>query len=138
MTDERNLTRDERIWKEYLLGASQAELGRRHGISQQRVSVIIADMRDALPARTREELVAESVELLRELRQTVAGVMEDAYDPKVTLDAVGTHLRIMEREARLLGLDAATKLEHTVSGEERAAAEALGQEAARRLAGEAS
>lgn len=151
--NERQTGRNGQVWVAFIAGETQESIAERFGISQQRVSQIIADCRASVPAVTREEYVQEAAELLRRLRR---GAMElvDA-DPipaysngrPITLDdgsiaqdhsgrlaGMQMVLRVEERAAKLLGLDAATRMEHTVSGAEQAAAQAVAADAADRLA----
>lgn len=147
------------IWRDYCGGRTQAHLAAEHGISQQRVSEIIQAVRDGITAETREEEIQRSLEMLAELR---AGALEVyrlaaapvfvgkdgdvAIDPdtgKVVRDhggrlrALETAVKVDQRIATLLGLDAATKMDLAVSTGEVGAAEKLAQDAAQRLAGDA-
>lgn len=151
--DERLTQRDGQVWQAYLRSESQESIARRLGISQQRVSQIIADCRASVPAETREDQVTRAVELLAVLRSTAMELvdadpvpaysngrpvlLEDgrpAMDHGGRLAAFDRVLKVEERAARLLGLDAATKADLTVSGTEVAAAQAVAADAAARLA----
>lgn len=159
MTD-RTHERDEAIWLAYLKGASQSALAREHGVSQQRISAIIAGIRATLPERSKEELVERSAAFLDWARAQALTLweMEGApvtagkdgdvvYDPetmKIVRDHSGrlaglrTAVDIEARAAKLLGLDAANRSEVTVSGAETDAMAAVAAEAARRVAGDDS
>lgn len=149
--------RNGRIWRDYCAGRTQEALAAEHGISQARVSQIISQVRDSIPEEVREEEVQRSLEMLRDLR---AGALEiwrmaaapvfvgkdgtPALDPEHKtwvrdhtgrLRALETALRVDLRISQLLGLDAAQKLDHTVTGAEERAAQLLADEAARRVSG---
>lgn len=146
------------IWRDYCGGMTQEALAVREGISQARVSQIIAQVRDSIPEEDRELEVQRSLEMLRELR---AGALEvyrmapapvfvgkdgdPAQDPETLeyvrdhsgrLRALDTALKVDQRIATLLGLDAAQKLDMNVATGEARQAERLAEEAARRVAGE--
>lgn len=158
--DLRLAGRNGTIWRDYCGGMTQAALAAREGISQARVSQIITQVRDGIPEEERELEVQRSLEMLRELR---AGALEvwrmraapvtAGKDGDLVLDpedgtyvrdhggrlaALGAALKVDARIAQLLGLDAATKLDLSVSQGELQAAEKLAAEAAARVAGEAS
>lgn len=157
MTD-RSTERDESIWLDYAKGASQPALARLHGLSQQRISQILAEQRAALPPREREELIARAVAFLDWAKSealtlwAMAGapvtsgkdgdVVHDPETGAVVRDHGGrlaglkTAVEIERHLAKLLGLDAASKIEATVSGDEALAVAALAEEAAARVAGE--
>lgn len=156
--DVRLAGRNGLIWRDYCGGRTQAALAAEHGISQNRVSQIVAQVRDSIPEEDREEEVRRSLEMLRELRagalevwRMVAAPVTAGKDGDLVLDPVsgeyvrdhGGRLRALEaalkvdqRIAQLLGLDAATKLDMNVAAGETRAAEKLAEDAARRVAGE--
>lgn len=149
------------IWRDYCGGMTQAALAARYGLSQGRVSQIISQVRDSIPDEVREEEVQRSLEMLRELRAGALEVWRMAaapvtagkdgdllYDPEAPpgtsalvrdhtgrLRALETALKVDQRIAQLLGLDAAQKLDMHVEAGERVAAERLAQEARQRLHG---
>ncbi len=151
--------RNGEIWRDYCGGRTQAWLAAKHGISQPRVSEIIQAVRDGITQETREEEIQRSLEMLAELR---AGALEVyrlaaapvfvgkdgdvAYDPEDgsvvrdhggRLRALETAVKVDQRIAQLLGLDAAQKMDLAVSTGEVGAAEKLAQEASQRLHGDA-
>lgn len=146
------------IWRDYCAGMTQEALAHREGISQARISQIIAQVRESIPNEDREHEVQRSLELLHELR---AGALEvyrmapapvfvgkdgvAAQDPETLeyvrdhtgrLRALETALKVDQRISTLLGLDAAQKLDMNVATGEARQAERLAEEAARRVAGE--
>lgn len=130
--------RDGAIWQAYIRGATQEALARKFQISQQRVSQVIRDVRNNMPEETKAEIVQREIELLYATREHVIELMEQAVatgEAKLALDAVDRLVRVGERQARLLGLDAATKVEANVTADESAATIALAADAARRVAG---
>lgn len=150
------------IWRDYCGGRTQESLAAEHGISQNRVSQIVAQVRDSLPEEDREEEVRRSLDMLRELRAGALEIWRMAaapvtvgkdgdllYDPELMEDgervlvrdhagrlrALETALKVDHRIATLLGLDAAQKLDMSVATGEARQAERLAEEAARRVAG---
>ena len=124
------------VWQLYAVKRwTQDRIGQHLGISQQRVSQILADIRDALPAPDKAEMIRKSIELhenvvarMQELADmegapVTAGkdgdVVRDPESDTVVRDYAGrvNALRLAlaaEAELRkLLGLDAATKTEST-------------------------
>jgi DNA-binding transcriptional regulator LsrR (DeoR family) len=136
---ERLVGRNGDIWRDYIAGHTQEALGERYGISQQRVAQIIKEVRAQMPAEDLAELRQDSTELLRELRRaTVELVRADlppAYsngrpildenermvrDAGPRLAAVKAALGVEDRLAKLLGLDAAAKVDVSVSEQAKA------------------
>jgi DNA-binding transcriptional regulator LsrR (DeoR family) len=131
--------RDGAIWQSYIRGATQESIARKFGISQQRVSAVIKEVRDNMPEETKQEIVQREIEMLYTAREHVIELMEQAVatgEAKLALDAVDRLVRVGERQARLLGLDAATKVEANVTADESTATIALAADAARRVAGD--
>lgn len=162
--DLRLLGRNGLIWRDYCGGATQEKLADRYGISQVRVSQIISQVRDSIPEETREEEIRRSLEMLRELRDGALEVYRMApapvfvgkdgtvaRDPERTekdplgelvrdhtgrLRALETALKVDQLIANRLGLDAAQKMDLTVSGQEESAAARLAAEASARVRGD--
>lgn len=156
--DDRLAARDGAIWRDYCAGMTQEALARREGLAQATVSHIIAKVRKSIPQEDLEHERQRSLEMLRELRSSALEVFrmvaapvfvgkdgEIARDPEHD-DAIvrdhGGRLRALQaaldvdrRIASLLGLDADTKLNLTLTSGEREAAELLAQQAAQRVAG---
>lgn len=99
--DERLEGRDGTIWQAYVGGATQEHIAVEHGISQQRVSQIIAEVRQSIPADGRADALLLDLERLDRL---LVGFMPaaDAGDAK----AAAVVMRVLERRARALGTDA--------------------------------
>jgi hypothetical protein len=155
--DVRLAGRNGSIWRDYCAGRTQEALAAEYGLSQARVSQIIRQVRDGIPEEDRELEVQRSLEMLRELRsgalevwRMVAAPVTAGKDGDLVLDpesgeyvrdhggrirALEAALKVDQRIAQLLGLDAATKLDMNVSQGEVRAAEKLAQEAAARVAG---
>ena len=87
----------------------QEDIALELGISQPRVSQIINEVRKNIPQTTREEIVQERIDQLR----VVATVVADRAAETGDKDDIMSLLRIQEREAKLLGLDSVTKVEHS-------------------------
>lgn len=126
------------VWELYAVKRwSQERIGRHLGISQQRVSQVLADVRAALPAVDKAAMIQQSVDLhadlvrrcyeLAELEGApiTAGkdgdVVRDPVTDEVVRDYSGrlAALRLAmnaeEQLRKLIGLDAATKTESTAT-----------------------
>jgi DNA-binding CsgD family transcriptional regulator len=100
--------RDTAIWAEYTAGAPEREIAAGYGISQQRVSQIIARVRERLPVGDVNEVRVRHLAVLWRLHaQLFDHAMDTAADPRVRFAAVDRLLRVQERMARLAGLDVA-------------------------------
>ena len=100
--------RNGEIWRSYLFGKTQEAIAEEFGLSQQRVSELIRDVRESLPETDLTELRRADLERLDAMLPNNI-LMAVAGDK----DAVSSVLKIMERRAKLLGLDAPTKQEVT-------------------------
>lgn len=162
--DLRLVGRNGLIWRDYCGGATQEKLAARYGLSQARVSEILAQVRDSIPEETREQEIQRSLEMLRELRDGALEVYRlapapvfvgkdgtPARDPSLTdkdplgelvrdhtgrIRALEAALKVDQLIANRLGLDAAQKMDLTVSGQEESAAARLAAEASARVRGE--
>ncbi len=125
-----------RVWQLYAVQRwTQEAVARELGISQQRVSAILAGIREAMPAIDRTAMVRESVEQLDNISRRLFELAEKegapvtagkdgdvVYDPEtgaIVRDYGGRIAALREIRAtnaelrRLLGLDAAQKVETT-------------------------
>jgi DNA-binding XRE family transcriptional regulator len=130
--------RNGEIWRWISLrGKTQAWCAEHYGISQQRVAQIEKDVRDSIPPIDRAELIQESIELIKYVKDQAVAMVEMAgapvavgkdgsilYDPEtgaVVRDyaardrALATALKADDTLAKRLGLDAATKTETTAT-----------------------
>lgn len=147
----RLMGRNGEIWRAYCRGATQADLADKHALSQQHIGEIIDKVADSIPERDRRRLIAEEVDFFRALRVQVleevwgakpapvtAGkdgdIVRDPEDGSIVRDHAGRlagldrAVKLSERMHKLLGLEAAMKLDVGVGEEEaakRAAAEAM-------------
>lgn len=97
--------RDSEVWRAYLYGNTQEQIATQQGISQQRVSQILTKIRDTIPQNNKAD--AALIDLAR-LDLLLSGVMPDATRGDTKASAAA--LRIIERRARMLGLDATEPL----------------------------
>jgi DNA-binding transcriptional regulator LsrR (DeoR family) len=154
---DRLLGRNGAIWVAYCRGKTQEALAQEHGISQARVSQIIRKVRDSIPELDRAEEVQRSLDLLHQLRQGALEIWDGAAAPVTAgkdgdlvqdpdtleyvrdhggrLAALTTALKVDGEIRKLLGLDAAQKVDLSVNAQAEARAEQLAREAAQRLAG---
>lgn len=146
--------RNGQIWQKYISGRTMESLADEYGLTKGRISQIVTEVRDSIPEEKRADIVKRQVDFLEKLQADVAELfyapLPPAFDKngsilyddegKVVRDATGRLnalagvLKVMDRHARLLGTDAATKLDANVTGADPTGAMLLAQEAARRLA----
>jgi hypothetical protein len=136
--DSRLAGRNGAIWRAHISGATQEAIAAEHGIHQTRVSQIIREIRETLPPEERSHLVTRETEFLDHLRRIALDLVDrppiPAYsngkpilmppDPDGTQAVAEDHsgrlaawdraLRAHERLSKLLGLDAAAKVDATV------------------------
>jgi predicted transcriptional regulator len=106
---DRNDGRTGKIWQLYAVhGWTQERIAAELDVSQSLISKTIKLVRDNIPQQTRAEIVTERIEQLRAVVNVVA-----PYALVGDKDAVASILKLQERESKLLGLDAATKVEHS-------------------------
>ena len=98
--------RNGEIWRAYLFGKTQEAIAEEFELSQQRVSEVIREVRESLPETDANELRRADLERLDAMLPN--NIMLAVAGDK---DAVNSVLKIMERRAKLLGLDAPTKQE---------------------------
>lgn len=146
--DERLEGRDGEIWRLYCTGRTQESLANQFGVSQSRVAQILKDVRAMIPAPDRDEARLRMLEVLDHLGAKFSAVAEKsphlkynnkgdimvsadgtpALDHSEQRDAAKLVLEAQKRAAAMLGLDAPSKVEHSV--------DQVALEAARRLAGD--
>lgn len=146
--------RNGEIWKWYVRGMTQEALGKKYGIDQSTVSRIIAQVRESIPPEDKDRVRQEHLELARKMREELARLVDmdpiPAYsngrpimmadgvtvaeDHSGRLAAMDRITKWLERESKLLGVDAPTKTEVGVNLSESDAAKALAAEAAARMA----
>lgn len=138
------------MWRAWMHGESQASIGQRYGLTQSRVSEILREIRQSMPQVTRDEMIERERAYLDNLRQIImdlagregapvtAGkdgfVVRDPDSGDVVRDyslrvaAVREGRALNERLSRMLGLDAAQRVDITTTQAtaeaEQAAAEA--------------
>lgn len=155
---ERLEERDWTWWTEWISGRTQAAIARDAGVDQSTVSRAIDRVRAVIPESDKEELVRRSVDMLLELQAGALDVWRLAPAPMVAgkdgdyvldpetqeyvrdhsgrLAALKAAVGVNESVRRLMGLDAAQKLDMAVATGEARQAERLAEEAARRVAGD--
>lgn len=99
------------IWERYTLrNQSQQQIANDLGISQQRVSQILTDIRAALPDETRHDCIAR--------RRAQLDALIAAHLPEARAgdkDATASLLKLLDREAKYMGLDAPQEVRATVT-----------------------
>lgn len=140
------------IYRAWVLGTTQEELARQHGINQQRVSAIIKNVQASIPEEDLAERRAKYLDSLDVLGQEMAAIMDapptQAYsngrpmfdeqgqpimDYSVRMAAADRILKIGERASKVLGLDAPVKADVTVSDQADRVAEAAAADAIARM-----
>lgn len=160
---DRLMGRNGEWWRLHVEGRTQDSIAKEYGVDPSTVSRALKQVRDSIPETVREDEITRSLEFLHQLQAgameiyrltpapvTVGKDGDWLYDPEKTgpdgkpllvrdysmrIRAGEYALKIQESARKLLGLDAAQRVDHTVSGE-RAEAERLAKEAADRVAGD--
>lgn len=144
------------VWRLHVAGWTQEAIGEKYGISQQRVSQILAAVRAQIPEVDRTELVRRELDWLDENRRMLTELavsdLPPAFDQKgnvlvdprtgqVVLDAAGrvqaikAGLDVQQQMRKLLGLDQPLKIDATVTDAAAVKAAELAAEAAARMTG---
>jgi hypothetical protein len=97
------------IWTAYVGGATQEVIATEHGISQQRVSQVLAEVRESIGDAARMDAALLAQERADALLSAVWPAAMQG-DPK----AVGAALRVLERMAKATGSDAVEPLRVTL------------------------
>jgi hypothetical protein len=97
--------RDGEVWRAYLYGHTQEQIAADYEISQSRVSRIISEIRESIPQTSKTD--AALIDLER-LDLMLTGLLPAARNGDTK--ASGAAMRIIERRARMLGLDATESL----------------------------
>lgn len=92
--------RNGEVWRLYVQGRTQAFIAEEFGVSQQRVSQILAEVRAAIPEDARRDAALLDLERLDVL---LVGVMPAAAEGDAA--AARAVLAILERRSRMLKLD---------------------------------
>lgn len=130
------------LWREYCRGTTQEALAEKYGVSQATVSDALAKVADSIPQQERAAIVAQEVDFFRDMRLRLLEVFEEKAAPVTAgkdgdlvkdpstgeyvrdhtgrLNAARMALAYSERMHKLLGLEAAQKLD-IGAGEEEAA-----------------
>jgi len=154
MTPQRNAARDTAIVRDYLSGMSLAAVGAKYDLSQSRVHEIVKAWRDAFPPEAKEDLVVRDAAWLDEKRSEALALWDmspipafsqgkpiempdgsPAWDHSGRVAGLKLALDIQARLSKLLGLDAASKVEATVTSLEREATSAAADAAVAFLEG---
>jgi hypothetical protein len=133
--------RDGNIWRQYAHGATQETLAAQYGISQQRVGQIIREVQATIPEEDLAERRKRAIDSLADLGRMALEIADlDApqawsqgrpmvnddgtpiMDYGTRLAGLDRFLKVADRQAKLLGLDAAQRVDVTVSEEAKAAA----------------
>jgi hypothetical protein len=147
--------RNGRIWEDYCAGWTQDHLAERYGLSQTRVSEIIAAVRAQLPPDDVDAVRQRQVALLEELQRSAVELARAPLAPaysngRMMVDENGAPIRdvgarlsalkvatgITERVSKLLGTDAPAKVQHGLTDAAQEAAAKAAAEALSYLHGE--
>lgn len=146
------------IWQDYATGRfTQAQLGEKYGLTQERISAIIREQRPTIPEAELEQRRQRAVADLDAIRASFEELAEKdgvpvtagkdgaiVIDPETGKPVREWTLRIhalhqlrqtTESERKLLGLDAPARAEVQVTAGESEAAKARAAEAMKRLIG---
>jgi hypothetical protein len=118
MAGERFELRNMEIYEKRIRGASLASLAGEYGLTDASISNICAEVRRTLPERSREELIAASLDQLEYLREKVIELSNMRGAPvtagqlgEILLDEDGEIVR--DYSLRLRAIDQAHKLNQT-------------------------
>lgn len=128
---ERLAERDHEMWALHVRGWTQHQIAERYGISQPSVSARLALIRKELPRPTKDEVRDKHMAMMDLLRAKLVALVERqappvfvgkdgdaARDPRTgeivedhaaMINATDRLLKIMEREAKQLGIDEPTR-----------------------------
>lgn len=135
MVRARHEGRNGEVWHRYAVRMqSQERIAEDLGISQPRVSQIIAEVRASIPEPDRQQMIASSLELIAHVKDQALELVEMAGAPifvgkdgiiatdehgnvvrdySMRINALKTALAADDVMSKRLGLDAATKVEHS-------------------------
>lgn len=138
--NERLTGRNGEVWRAWVSGISQVEIADTYGISQQRVSQILRDIKDSIEPDDLALLRLREADMVAVVRVEMLAMVRDAdLDPSDRVAAGRLVVQTSERVAKLFGLDAALRADVNVTGtEEQAAREAAAASAAFLHGGEAA
>lgn len=109
--EERITERDQQMWNDYVLrNMTQQQIADKFSVSQQLVSQTIRKVRENTPQPTKEDIIQRRID---QLNQLVSAIHGDALGGDS--DKIGDYLKLTEREAKLLGLYTAEKVEQTTT-----------------------
>ena len=136
---ERNLS----MWRDWCSGMTQDAIAEKYGITRGRVSQVMTEVRSSLPEADVKALVLRELGMAEDIRSRALFIadlgptpaysngkrMEDdngdaVQDYSTVLSALDRVMKAGERVSKLLGLDAAQKVEATVTSLEREATSA--------------
>lgn len=100
--------RSRAVWLDYLGGKTQTALAEKYGVSQATISGIVRNKRKEISQKTKDEEIEE-------IRGRYAALLEVHWEAAVEGDALAGSIvmRIEKEKRQMLGLDAATKVEHS-------------------------
>lgn len=108
-TREQRIEFRRRAWELRIAGLTQQQIGVKLGLSQSIVSRMLARAREDATAATHEVATIATAEQIARLDRMLVALWEKVRNGNER--AVDTVLRIEERRAKLLGLDAAVRKE---------------------------
>jgi transcriptional regulator with XRE-family HTH domain len=143
--------RNGELWRGWISGTSQDALAERFGISQQRVSQIIAEIRKSIPEPQKEELWCREMDFLDRLRVKAMELVDSDLPPVFSnrghilcdengevvrdssgrLAAINAAVKLHERVARMAGIDAPTRTDLSIGSVQQAVAERAAEALAR-------
>ena len=124
------------IWQAYIRGVTQESLAAKYGISHQRVSQILKDVRDSIEPETIDAFNRRTLDLLAKLTADHTAIIDAGPTPKIAptgriivnadtgetipdwsqvMQAASNVVKFTERAAKILGSDAAAKQDVVVT-----------------------
>jgi DNA-binding CsgD family transcriptional regulator len=109
-------------------GLSYAAIGRQLGVNESTAHRAVERALRRTPREPAADVVALEADRLDQLYSRAVAVLAQAPDDMTRLHAIDRALRVMERRAKLLGLDAPVKVDHRIMDSVDAKLEALAAE----------
>ena len=152
---ERLHDRNERWYREYIKGTTLRAIAEREGMHPSTVHAAIKQVRDSTPEDSRDQVIKDAIEAYHLIQAEAFRIAEMLPAPVVVgkdgniltdpdtgaivrdysgrLRAYETAMKTIEAQRKVLGLDAAVRVEQTIT--DQAAAEKAAEEARKRLEG---
>lgn len=121
-TQRKAIDREEQMIKWQSEGCTVSEMARRMGITRQRAGTLWARALERRPTVHLEQYRQSQKELIDAMKVRLLTIIDhpswDSVSPRTRVEAGSVIIRLMEREAKLTGIDAVVRREITVMTED--------------------